>query len=101
MVKSLSFLRRHFMLICIALLFAHLFIHMISGRQGMFQIAENRAKIVQLQTEILDTQAQRVKLEQHANQLRARHLGKDRLDEESRRHLGFSHVNDLVIILDE
>jgi len=89
------------MLICIALLFAHLFIHMISGRQGMFQIAENRAKIVQLQTEILDTQAQRVKLEQHANQLRARHLGKDRLDEESRRHLGFSHVNDLVIILDE
>jgi len=67
----------------------------------MFQIAENRAKIVQLQTEILDTQAQRVKLEQHANQLRARHLGKDRLDEESRRHLGFSHVNDLVIILDE
>ena len=101
MVRSLKFLRRHFVLICIALFYAYLFIHMISGRQGMVQIAENRVKITQLQNDILDTQAQRVKLEQHANQLRARHLGKDRLDEESRRHLGFSHVNDLVIILDE
>lgn len=101
MVKTLSFLRRHFMLICIALLYAYLAIHMVSGRQGMFQIAENGTEISSLQNEILKTQAHRLTLERHADQLRAKHLAKDRLDEESRRQLGFSHVNDLVIILDE
>ena len=101
MVKTLSFLRRRFVLIGIALLYIYLALHMIGGRQGMFQIAENRAEITALQNQILDMQAKRLKLEQHADQLRAKHLARDRLDEESRRQLGFSHVNDLVIILDE
>lgn len=101
MVSALLFLKRHFVLIGVGLLFVYLAIHMISGRQGLFQIAENRAELVSLQNEIIAVKAERVLLEQHAAQLRARHMSKDRLDEESRRHLGFSHVNDLVIILDD
>ncbi|WP_026147728.1 FtsB family cell division protein [Robiginitomaculum antarcticum] len=101
MVQTFLFFKRHFILICVGLLYTYLAIHMIGGRQGMVQIAETRAELSALQNKIAKVKAQRVGLEHHADQLRAKHLSEDRLDEESRQHLGFSHVNDLVIILDD
>lgn len=87
--------------ILVGVFYLYLALHAISGSQGMFKLAQYDNQIADLQVDIVDVSAKRLALERKAKQLRSSSLNADTLDEESRRLLSVSHVNDIVIVLDE
>lgn len=101
MMGALLFLRRHGLMLMVGLLFGYLALHILSSKQGLFKLAAHERTIADLQDDIAQTKAKRLGLEKRAQSLRASSLSADLLDEQARRELGYSHMNDLVIILDD
>ncbi|PHR61833.1 MAG: cell division protein [Robiginitomaculum sp.] len=88
-------------LIVLAVFYLYLSFHALSGNQGLLSWANYSDGISSLREEIDKLQGEQVILELHADQLRARHLDLDRLDEAARQNLNVSHTNEFVIWLDE
>lgn len=101
MTRMLKLFRRQGLLILLGIFYVYLALHAVSGSQGIFKLAQYDSKIVDLRSDLVHIQAQRLTLEREATQLRSSSLDLDRLDEDSRRILSVSHVNDIVIFLDE
>lgn len=100
MARFLSNVRRNGLLVLIGLFYLYLALHAVSGSQGMFKLAQYEGQKTDLQEDIVAVKAHRLTLERKAEQLRSSSLNLDTVDEQARRLTGASHVNDIVIILD-
>ncbi len=87
--------------IVLILLYLYLGMHLLSGRSGLFQLAEMREQKLQLQTRLDKLEQKRLALEGRAERLRANSLDLDMLDEQARKMLNVSYTNEIIIWLDE
>jgi len=101
MKKVLSKIRFTWPLLVLVVFYGYLGLHVLSGSLGVLKWADYSERVEKLDVEITRLQDQREALEKRAAQLRASNLDLDRLDEEARRLLNVSDVNDIVIWLDE
>ncbi len=101
MIRALKKIKSHGLFLVVGLFYLYLIFHGISGRRGVFKLAQYDAQIAELQSRIVKVQGERLTLERHASQLKSSELNLDRLEQRSRELLSVSHAKDMVIILDE
>ncbi len=87
-------------LFCVLLLF-YLGFHTVSGERGVFALLRQTSKLDSLKMELADIKSQRETLEKKVGKLSNNNLDLDLLDEQSRRVLGASGKDEVVVFLDK
>lgn len=75
--------------------------HAIQGDRGLLAWIQLTQQLDTAQAELAELQAARKQLEDKVNGLRPESLNRDLLEEQVRQFLGYSHPDEMVVILDD
>lgn len=101
MLRALKNLRFSWSVVGLSVFYLYLGFHALSGNQGILKWANYKEEVSTLESEVERLKSEKEHLQLHADQLNARHLDLDRLDEVARRILNVSDTNETVVWLDE
>jgi len=85
-------------LFCVLILF-YLGFHTVSGERGVFALLREKARLGQLQTQLVEVKEKRQELEKKVANLRSDNLDLDLLDEQARKVLGTTGKGEVVLFL--
>lgn len=88
-------------MVAVLLIYIYLGFHALTGRQGLVSWSKYSTEVSVLETELKDVRGLRTQLELQVKRLQDTGLSLDSLGISARRLLNVSHVNDIVIWLDE
>lgn len=75
--------------------------HAIQGDRGIFAWLQLTQQLDVAKTELADLKTARQQLEERVNGLRPESINRDLLEQQVRQFLGYSHPDEMVVILDE
>ncbi len=75
--------------------------HSIHGDRGLLAWVELTKKLEMAQSNLNDLKSEREKIEQKVSGLRPESLNRDLLEQQVRDYLGYTHPDELVVILEE